>query len=170
MSTSSRRESWLPRRTSTSPSTTSSTPCPTYRLDARVLVYSILTKYSGHQGPDLPQVPRLCQGAVRLETLLLEPHQRGHPVPEGLPPPAPRDRPRHPQETGSQGDQAQSRRCPQIRRHRQGGRQRGLQEGWRGRQGRSCWPWLRPHGVQRRIRSWQAPAVKFFGSVIYMSP
>merc|ERR1711982_11708 len=48
---------------------------------------------SGYQGSDFPEVPRLCQGTVCLEALLLVPHQRGHPVPEGLPPPAPRNCP-----------------------------------------------------------------------------
>ena len=35
------------------------------------------------------QVPRLREGTVRLETFLLVPYQRGHPVSPGLPPPAP---------------------------------------------------------------------------------
>ena len=41
--------------------------------------YNILC--SGHQGPDFPEVPRLREGAVCLEALLLEPDQRGYPVP-----------------------------------------------------------------------------------------
>ena len=47
----------------------------------------------------VPEVSRLREGAVRVEALLLVPHQRGHPVPEGLPPPAPGDRALHPQAT-----------------------------------------------------------------------
>lgn len=42
------------------------------------------------------QVPRLWQGAVGLETLLLVPHQRGHPVPLRLPAPAAPDPARRP--------------------------------------------------------------------------
>ena len=41
--------------------------------------YNVLC--SGHQGPDFPEVSRLREGAVCLETLLLEPDQRGYPVP-----------------------------------------------------------------------------------------
>merc|ERR1712098_430291 len=31
---------------------------------------------------------------------------------------------------------------------------------------RSCWTRISPHGIQRRIRSWKAPAVIFLCSVI----
>ena len=116
----------------------------------------------GDQSSDLPEVQRLCQGSVCLETLLLEFDQRGSPVSERLPPPAPRDCPRHPQETGPERDETPRLRWPQSRSRRgQGGRQRSLQEGRRRRQGRSCGTRLRSHGVQRRIRSWQASAVTF---------
>jgi hypothetical protein len=42
----------------------------------------LITDYFlGDQGTDLPEVPRLRQGAVRLAPLLLVPHQRGYVLP-----------------------------------------------------------------------------------------
>ena len=126
----------------------------------------------GDQSSDLPEVQRLCQGTICLETLLLEFDQRGNPVSERLPPPSPRDCPRHPQETGPERDETPWLRWPQSRSRRrgQGGGQRGIQEDsgrWR-RQGRSCRTWLRSHGVQRRIWSWQASASVTFLCLLYV--
>lgn len=54
--------------------------------------------------PIVPQVLRVCEGAVCLAALLLVPDQWGHPVSEGFPAPAPRDCASHPPQADSPRD------------------------------------------------------------------
>merc|ERR1712110_1310871 len=116
--------------------------------------------------PELPDVPRLCQGAVRLAALLLVPDQRGYPVLEGLPPPAPRDCSLYPEEAPETGEQGQAPGWSPILRRQEARREVGIQEGTRcRRQGGSRRSGIVSARIQRRIRTWWTrPISKSFHS------
>merc|ERR1712029_850911 len=61
---------------------------------------------AGDQGLDFTEVSRIREGTVCLAPLLLVLDQRGHPVPEGLPQPAPGGRASHPEEAPATGAKA----------------------------------------------------------------
>ena len=104
----------------------------------------------GDQGPDFPEVPRLCPRAVRLAPLLLVPHQRGYPVSEGLPPPSPRDRALHPQEANQAGPKAKSSGSLWTRWRGQVWWEERVQEGTRSRrQGWRRRSWLIPSRIRK---------------------
>jgi hypothetical protein len=60
--------------------------------------------------PAVSQVSRLREGTVCLETFLLVPYERGHPVSPRLPAPTPGDRARHPASQPSRDRQASAQR------------------------------------------------------------
>merc|ERR1719412_420354 len=123
---------------------------------------------AGHEDTQFAEVPRVREGVVRVEDVLLVPDQRGHPVPPGLPPPPRRDRPLHPQEAGARRTTTEDWSRRPARRSadgRQDGRgPRRLPEGaWRLVRRRQGWrrgAGLRAHGVQGRLRQGQDRTVK----------
>ena len=66
----------------------------------------LISPLSGDQGLDFTEVSRIRLGTVCLAPLLLVLDQRGHPVPEGLPQPAPGGRASHPEEAPATGAEA----------------------------------------------------------------